>query len=310
MLIIPYTCNCASKSTTGQFWWWLGQSHGLLDLRRKAERMRHRSETSVKSKWHRSETAVKSKGNRSDIKVNSKWNRSDIKVKSKWDQSELEVISKLNRSEIRVNSQWYRSEFEVKSKWARSELEVKSNWAPPPPTLLSNLSWPYRYIYWQSAPWLFCASGTAAVRNHAPSTGPVACLFVCLLHHGLAVYIQFASNIFKLPTTDTVCGFKWNPWAPSIMRALLKNESFVILPIFDWRAMGTHSYSDISQCRKECEMMHNNDFEILRKRLVDCEEKLQKAKNRQCRNQDQWERHWKARKDIRWLDETYSRTYK
>jgi hypothetical protein len=62
------------------------------------------------------------------------------------------------------------------------------------------------------------------------------------------------------------------------MRALLKNESFVILPIFDWRAMGTHSYSDISQCRKECEMMHNNDFEILRKRLVDCEEKLQKAK--------------------------------
>ena len=24
MLIIPYTCNCASKSTTGQFWWWLG----------------------------------------------------------------------------------------------------------------------------------------------------------------------------------------------------------------------------------------------------------------------------------------------
>ena len=103
MLIIPYTCNCASKSTTGQFWWWLGQSHGLLDLRRKAERMRHRSETSVKSKWHRSETAVKSKGHRSDIKVNSKWNRSDIKVKSKWDQSELEVISKWNRSDIRVN---------------------------------------------------------------------------------------------------------------------------------------------------------------------------------------------------------------
>ena len=111
--------------------------------------------------------------------------------------------------------------------------------------------------------------------NHASSTGLAACLFVCLLHHGLAVFSLAQTFLrFRLPSLWLQMGSLGTEYNES----LVEERKLRDLIQYSIGAQWELTVNDIAQCKKECGLMHDNDFEILRKRLVHCEEELQKAK--------------------------------